>query len=155
MTESPGVEIWQRIVTDPVELEHIRSRREDPQWQPGAMTPENRERLVRIGLQIVLGERAEQVAVSRSRNDSVVVSDHGHGFGFPPDEVLGDDPRVVLEHDIEWLIDELCETSVAWAERLPACPAHPGVHALVVEVGDHRITATCPVNDVEVRASSY
>jgi hypothetical protein len=47
------------FVTDPVELERIRSMREDAQWEPGAMRPEERERLVRVGLDIVLGDRAE------------------------------------------------------------------------------------------------
>ena len=156
MTDSgEGSGLWQRIVTDPAELEWVRSMREDPQWRPGAMRPEDRERLVRIGLQIVMGDRAGQLSVRRSRNDSIVVSDHKHGFGFPPDEVLGDDPQTVLEHDIEWLIDELCETAVAWAERLPACPIHPGAHPLAVEVNGDRITATCPVVGVEVRSSFY
>lgn len=155
VTDSAEDGIRQWIVTDPDELERARALREDPQWRPGAMRPEDRERLVRIGLHIVLGDRAERVSVRRSRNDSIVVSDQQHGFGFPPDEALGDDPRTVLEHDLEWLVDELCETSVAWAERLPACPLHPGVHALQVEVGAGTVRAVCPPAGVEVRASAY
>lgn len=155
MTDSTGDGVRQRIVTDSAELERLRSLREDPQWRPGAMKPEERERLVRIGLEIVLGERAGHLAVERSRNDSIVVSDEQHGFGFPPDEVLGDEPRTVLEHDIEWLADELSETSVAWAERLPACPIHPGEHALVVEVSDLCVRARCPVAKIDVRSASY
>lgn len=155
MTDSSGDGLAQRIATGSAEIERIRALREDPQWRPGAMRPEDRERLVRVGLEIVLGERAGHLSVSRTRNDSIMVSDERHGFGFPPDAVLGDDPRTVLEHDIEWLVDELCETSVAWAERLPACPAHPGVHALKVEVGDERVRATCPITGSDVRTISY
>ncbi|MGN6407701.1 MAG: hypothetical protein ACTHMH_05095 [Curtobacterium sp.] len=157
MTDSPNrTGIGQRLVADPAELERLRSLREDPQWRPGAMRPEERERLVRIGLHIVLGDRAGRVTVRRSGNDTIVVSDpQQHGFGFPPDPVLGDDPQTVLEHDIEWLIDELCETSVAWAERLPLCPIHPGVHPLSVAVAPARVTASCPVDGVEVRTNSY
>lgn len=156
VTDSCGdTGVWMGFVTDPVELERIRSMWEDPQWSPGAMRPEERERLVRIGLYMVLGDRAGELMVRRSQNDSIVVSEQKHGFAFPPDEVLGDDPRTVLEHDIEWLIDELCETSVAWAERLPACPVHPGTHPLAIELSDRSVTATCPVAGVEVRRSSY
>jgi hypothetical protein len=139
----------------PCGLKRARALREDPQWRPGAMRPEERERIVRIGLHIILVDRAERASVHRSRNDSIVVSDQQHGLGFPPDEVLGDDPRTVLEHDIEWLVDELCETAVAWADRLPACALHAGTHALEVAVSAGTVRATCPVAGVEVRPSSY
>ena len=126
-----------------------------PQRRPGAMRPEERERLVRIGLGIVLGDRMGALSVRRLPDDTIHVRDDLHGFGFPPDVVLGDDPRTVLEHDVERLIDELCETAVAWAERLPRCPIHPDAHPLDVVVGDGTVTASCPETGQAVRSASY
>jgi hypothetical protein len=150
------VDGWMSGERDHAELrERWRRPREEPQWRPGAMRPEERERLVRIGLRIVMGERAGRMFVRRMPNDHIEVGDEQHCFGFPPDVVLGDDPKIVLEHDVEWLVDELCETAVAWAERLPVCPIHPGAHALTVSVDDSRITASCPVAGQEIRSASY
>ena len=116
---------------------------------------DERERLVRVGLDIVLGDRAGLLSVTRALDDTVRVTEAGHDFGFPADPALGDDPRTVLQHDVEWLVDELCETTVAWGERLPACPLHPDAHPLVVEVTGATITATCPVTGDVVRSASY
>ena len=135
--------------------ERWRRWREEPPWRPGAMRPEERDRIVRIGLGIVMGERAGQVLLRRMPNDHIEVGDDRHSFGYPPDVVLGDDPRTVLEHDVDRLVDELCETGVAWAERLPVCPIHPGAHALDVRVVDSRISASCPATGREVRSASY
>jgi hypothetical protein len=136
-------------------LAQVRWQRENPWWQPGAMRPEERERLVRIGLMIVLGERAHVLAVFRSTEDTIEVAEDGRSFGFPVDTVLGDDNRSVFEHDVGWLIDELCEFDVAWGKRLPECPIHPDSHPLVVTFTDTRITATCPVTAGEIRSASY
>lgn len=81
--------------------DEVRAIWDEPQWRPGAMRPEERERLVRIGLEIVMGERAGAFFVRRAVNDSIEVGDEQHSFGCPPDVVLGDDPHVVLEHDVE------------------------------------------------------
>jgi len=136
-------------------LAEARSRRERPGWRPGAMRPEERERLVRIGLGIVLGERAGEVVVRRWDDGAIGVTDGTHGFGFPIDEVLGDDPRTVMEHDLEWLVDELCETRVAWAKRLPECPVHPDSHPLDLVVTDRLVTASCPVTGERIRTAAY
>ncbi|GAA2748838.1 hypothetical protein [Amnibacterium kyonggiense] len=129
--------------------------REHPWWRPGAMRPEERERLVRIGLAMVLGDRAGDIRVRRGDEDTIWATDGTHGFGFPIDIVLGDDPRTVLEHDLEWLVDELCETAVAWAKRLPECPLHPDSHPLGLVVSDGLVTASCPVAGETVRFAGY
>lgn len=133
----------------------FRSEREHPWWRPGAMRPEERERLVRIGLGIVLGDRADEIRVRRGDEDTIWATDGTHGFGFPIDTVLGDDPRTVMEHDLERLVDELCETRVAWAKRLPECPLHPDSHPLGLVVTDDLVTATCPVAGETVRSARY
>ena len=119
------------------------------------MRPQERERLVRIGLSVVLGERAEEVFVRRRADDTIEVGEVDHSFGFPIDVVLGDDPRTVVEHDLERLIDELCECTVAWAERLPECPLHPDSQPLDVAVTDFSITASCPVSGATIRSAAY
>jgi hypothetical protein len=118
------------------------------------MRPEERERLVRIGLGIVLGDRAGEVDVHRTAEDTILVGEDGHAFGFPIDPVLGDDPRTVLEHDVEWLIDELSEMRVAWAKRLPECPLHPDSHPLTVTFTDGAVIASCPITGDEVRSAA-
>lgn len=133
----------------------MRARWDEPRWRPGAMRPEERERLIRIGLGVVLGDRADALFVRCDPNDTITVGDDLHGFGFPSDVVLGDDPRTVLEHDVEALVDELCETRVAWAEQLPVCPSHPGAHPMCVTVSDATIAASCPVSGVVVRSASF
>lgn len=97
-----------------VASDEVRAPHAVPQWRPGAMRPEERERIVRIGLGIVMGDRAGAFFVRRAPDDSIEIGDAQHSFGCPADVVLGDDPRTVLEHDVEWLVDELCETAVAW-----------------------------------------
>ncbi|MGT2424908.1 hypothetical protein [Amnibacterium kyonggiense] len=119
------------------------------------MRPEERERLVRIGLGVVLGERAVEVHVLRGDDGGVLLTDGAHGFGFPVDAVLGDDPRRVLEHDLERLVDELCETRVGWAKRLPECPLHPDSHPLDLVVTADAVTATCPVAGRTIRSAAY
>lgn len=135
--------------------DEVRAFWDESQWRPVAMRPEERERLVRIGLEIVMGERAGAFFVRRAVNDLIEVGDEQHSFGYPPDVVLGDDPRVVLEHDVEWLVDELCETRVAWAKQLPLCPLHPGVHPLQIDVAPAKITASCPVSNQVVRSAAF
>jgi hypothetical protein len=136
-------------------LEQVRWQRENPWWRPGAMRPEERERLVRIGLGVVLGDRAGEVDVSRGEDDTIVVGEEGHSFGFPIDTVLGDDPRTVFEHDVEWLVDELCEMRVAWAKRLPECPVHPDSHPLTLTFTDSTLTVSCPETGAEIRTAAY
>jgi hypothetical protein len=136
-------------------LAQVRWEREHPWWRPGAMRPEERERLVRIGLDVVLGDRAGEVTVTRLPSDTIEVGEEGRSFGFPIDTVLGDDTRTVFEHDIEWLVDELCEMDVAWAKRLPECPVHPDSHPLDLRFTDTTVTASCPVTGEEIRSARY
>ncbi len=135
--------------------EQVWAANQHPGWRPGAMRPEERERLLRIGLMIVMGDRASALFVRRALNDSIEVGDDRHAFGYPSDVVLGENPELVLARDVEGLIDELSETDVAWGEQLPACPIHPGSHPLKVDVTATRITATCPVTATEIRSSSF
>lgn len=135
--------------------EEFWAARDRPQWRPGAMRPEERDRLVRIGLGIVMGERAAAFFVRRAPDDSIEIGDEQHSFGCPADVVLGTDPQTVMAHDIEWLVDELCETEAAWAEQLPVCPIHPGSHPLHIVVNAGRVTASCPIAGEEVRSASF
>lgn len=89
--------------------DEFRARRDLPQWRPGAMRSKERERLVRIGLEIVMGERAGAFFVRRAPDDSIEAGDEQHTFGFPSDIVLGIDPSTVMADDVEWLVGELCE----------------------------------------------
>src|SRR5206468_3113263 len=75
----------------------------DGQGSEWAMDPVERERLMRIGLEIVLGSRAQEVIVRRNPSDTIEVVEDGHSFGFSIDPVLGHDERTVLEHDISCL----------------------------------------------------
>ena len=136
-------------------LAKVREERKHPGWRPGAMRPEERERLVRIGLGVVLGDRAGELFVRREDDGSILVGEEGHAFGFPIDAVLGDDPRTVMAHDLEWLVDEICETSVGWAKQLPECPIHPDSHPLDLVVTDSLITASCPRTGEEIRSATY
>lgn len=130
-------------------------RRRGMEWQPGAMRAEERDRLIRIGLALVVGDAASRVDVRREVDLLWVGQAGDHLFGLPPDPALGDDVRTVFEHDVERLVDELCETQAFWAKRLPECPRHPDSHALVLRFTDSTATATCPVDGTVVRAVAY
>lgn len=91
----------------------------------------------------------------RNRDDTIEVGEGGHSFGFPLDPVLGDDKRTVMEHDVEWLIDELSEFRVAWAKRLPECPVHPDSHPLDLAFTGSTIAAICPIISEQIRSAAY
>ena len=117
------------------------------------MTPASAEHLVRVALEVVLGERADEVRVRVAADEAALATaDDPHLAGLWLGLEEGDetaDER--LRRWIDSLEDAFAESRMLWGRRLPECPLHPDRHALLVDVREPEVVLRCPVAAAVVR----